>query len=75
VQFMETHKRKLGADHPDTLTSTNNLVYTYHAIGKTREAIDLIETCIQTRELKLGLDHPDTQSSISALDSGKGLLN
>ena len=29
VQVMETSKTKLGADHPDTLTSMANLASTY----------------------------------------------
>jgi hypothetical protein len=29
VQVIETSKTKLGADHPDTLTSMNNLAHTW----------------------------------------------
>jgi hypothetical protein len=29
VQVMETSKKKLGADHPDTLTSMANLASTF----------------------------------------------
>ncbi|KZL81689.1 kinesin light chain 3, partial [Colletotrichum incanum] len=33
VQVMETRKTKLGADHPDTLTSMANLASTYRNQG------------------------------------------
>jgi hypothetical protein len=29
LQVMETRKKKLGADYPDTLTSMNNLSFTW----------------------------------------------
>jgi hypothetical protein len=43
---METSKKKLGADHPDILTSINNLAFIWKGIGKEAEAIILIEECI-----------------------------
>ena len=33
VEVMETRKTKLGADHPDTPTSTNNLAFTWKAVN------------------------------------------
>ncbi|KZL83841.1 kinesin light chain 3 [Colletotrichum incanum] len=38
VQVMETRKTKLGADHPDTLTSMANLASTYRNQGRWEEA-------------------------------------
>ncbi|KAK3896330.1 kinesin light chain 3, partial [Staphylotrichum tortipilum] len=38
VQVMETSKSKLGADHPDTLTSMGNLASTYRNQGRWEEA-------------------------------------
>ena len=34
VQVMETRKTKLGADHPDTLTSMTSLAFTRKAQGR-----------------------------------------
>ncbi|EGZ77168.1 hypothetical protein NEUTE2DRAFT_48528, partial [Neurospora tetrasperma FGSC 2509] len=34
VQVMETRKAKLGADHPDTLSSMANLASTYRNQGR-----------------------------------------
>jgi hypothetical protein len=64
-----TRQTKLGADHPDTLTSMNNLAYTWNSMGKETEAIDLIQRCIRLSEIKLGVDHPYARSSVIALDS------
>jgi hypothetical protein len=69
VQVMEMSKMKLGADHPSTLTSMNNLAYTWNSMDKKTEAIDLMQTCVRLREMKLGVDHPHTRSSVLALDS------
>lgn len=33
MQVMETSKKKLGVDHPDTLTSMNNLSFTWKGTG------------------------------------------
>ncbi len=54
---------KLGPDHPDTLTSRNNLAVAYRAAGRTAEAIELHEATLKLCESKLGPDHPDTLAS------------
>jgi tetratricopeptide (TPR) repeat protein/tRNA A-37 threonylcarbamoyl transferase component Bud32 len=54
---------KLGPDHPDTLTSRNNLAGAYLAAGRTAEAIALFEGALKVWEAKLGPDHPDTLTS------------
>ncbi|MBU3060830.1 tetratricopeptide repeat protein [Nocardia sp. NEAU-G5] len=56
-------ERVLGGDHPDTLTSRNNLAYTYESAGRLDEAIALFERALTERERVLGSDHPDTLGS------------
>ena len=56
-------ERVLGADHPDTLTSRNNLAEAYRAAGRTAEAIALYERTLADRERVLGADHPNTLGS------------
>jgi tetratricopeptide (TPR) repeat protein len=56
-------ERVLGADHPDTLTSRNNLAYAYRSAGRLGEAIPLYEQTLADRERVLGADHPDTLTS------------
>jgi hypothetical protein len=55
--------RLLGPDHPDTLTSRDNLAAAYQAAGRTTEAITLYEQAFAARERTLGPDHPDTLTS------------
>ena len=38
-------ERVLGADHPDTLATRNNLALAYQVAGRTAEAITLHEQC------------------------------
>jgi hypothetical protein len=64
---IENRKKKLGADHPSTLTSINNLAFTWNGTGRKTEAIRLMEECIRSRKRVLGLDHPYTLSSCTTL--------
>ncbi len=50
----------LGVDHPDTLTTRNDLAVSYLAAGRTAEAITLHERTLADRERVLGVDHPYT---------------
>ena len=56
-------ERVLGADHPDTLTSRNNLAGAYRSAGDLGRAIPLYEQTLADRERVLGADHPDTLTS------------
>jgi hypothetical protein len=67
VQVMETRKKKLGADHPDTLTSVKNLAFTLKGTNRETEAVRLTEECVQSQKRVLRLDHPHTLSSCKAL--------
>ena len=55
--------RVLGADHPDTLTSRNNLACAYQAAGDLGRAIPLLEQALADGVRVLGADHPDTLAS------------
>ena len=68
VQVMETSKKKLGADHPSTLTSINNLAFTWKAQGRSVDADVLIRHCVQQRQRVLKASHPDLKSSLAALE-------
>ncbi|OCK99026.1 uncharacterized protein K441DRAFT_541722, partial [Cenococcum geophilum 1.58] len=43
VQVKDTSLRVLGAEHPDTLTSINNLAFTFKAQGLNKEVTSLIK--------------------------------
>ena len=47
VQVMETRKAKLGADHPDTLTSMANLAVTWNSQDRHEDALALMQDCIE----------------------------
>ena len=64
--MIETRKRVLGKEHPDTLTSMNNLAITWKEQGRNVKAIDLMGECIYLRTRILGADHPHTLSSSAA---------
>ena len=74
VQEMQTRKRVLGDEHPDTLTSMNNLAYTLQLQSRYKEALALIETCFHLRQQVLGEQHPDTQSSFKTLNGWRADL-
>ena len=62
-------KRKdvLGAEHPDTLTSMNNLAEVYRHQGRWKEAEKLHMQVMETRKIVLGAEHPNTLASINNL--------
>jgi tetratricopeptide (TPR) repeat protein len=66
----------LGSEHPDTLTSQNNLAAAYRSAGWLDDAHRLYERTLAARRRTLGDDHPDTFASHSGLayvlwDQGK----
>ena len=67
MRVMETNKRVLGKEHPNTLNSMANLAWTWKYQKRNDEALNLIKKCIQIREKSLGLDHPDTKSLLETL--------
>ncbi|MFC7533029.1 tetratricopeptide repeat protein [Actinoplanes sp. GCM10030250] len=62
-QVFLDRRRLLGYDHPETLTSRNNLAYAYQTAGRVDEAIKWYEQVFHARRRVLGADHPDTLSS------------
>ncbi|RYP11613.1 hypothetical protein DL767_011567 [Monosporascus sp. MG133] len=68
-RVMETYKRKLGADHPDTLANMANLASTYRSQGRWKEAEKLEVQVMESRKTKLGADHPDTLTIMANLAS------
>jgi tetratricopeptide (TPR) repeat protein len=57
----------LGAKHPDTASSLNNLAVLYKSQGKYAEAEPLYERALEIRERVLGAEHPDTTTSLNNL--------
>jgi Tetratricopeptide repeat len=61
-QTLADRQRVLGADHPDTLTSRNNLAGAYRAAGDLSRPIPLYEQALTDCERVLGLEHPITKT-------------
>ena len=59
-QVLADQERVLGPDHPDTLTTRNNLAVAYRSAGRFGEAIELYKWVLADQERVLGPDHPDT---------------
>jgi hypothetical protein len=57
----------LGQEHPDTLTSMNNLASTFWNQGRWKEAEELFVQVVETRKRVLGQEHPDTLISMNNL--------
>ncbi|RYO81839.1 hypothetical protein DL763_008436 [Monosporascus cannonballus] len=66
-QALQIIKKKLGGNHPDTLTSMNNLALTLQSRGKYEEAEQMHRQTFQLREEVLGRKHPDTLGSMNNL--------
>ncbi|MFD4347408.1 tetratricopeptide repeat protein, partial [Streptomyces coelicoflavus] len=60
---LTTYERLLGADHPDTLSSRNDLAYAYESAGDLGRAIPLYQQTLADRQRVLGADHPNTLTS------------
>jgi tetratricopeptide (TPR) repeat protein len=63
IRTLADSERVLGADHPQTLSSRNNLAGAYESAGRLAQAIELHERTLADRERVLGADHPDTLTS------------
>jgi len=64
---LQGREASLGATHPDTLTSVNNLAAVLKSQGKYAAAKDLYERALQGREASLGATHPNTLNSVNRL--------
>jgi tetratricopeptide (TPR) repeat protein len=64
---LEAREKVLGREHPDTLTSMNNLASVLNSQGKYEEAEAMNRQTLATREKVLGREHPDTLTSVYCL--------
>lgn len=60
MEVVEKSKEVLGAGHPDTLTSMNNLAHTYSRQGRWEEAEKVQAEVMEKSKQSLGERHPDT---------------
>ena len=67
TEVLEARERILGATHPVTLASVNNLAICFKARGQMKDAEALYRRALEAQERTLGADHPDTLRSINNL--------
>jgi Tetratricopeptide repeat len=63
VQVIDIRKKLLGEEHPDTLSSMENLASTYRNQGRWNDAEQLKDQVMDMRKKLLGeehQEHPDT---------------
>ncbi|KAJ7494830.1 hypothetical protein B0H11DRAFT_2003542 [Mycena galericulata] len=60
VAVVETRKKKLGEDHPDTLHSMSNVAATYGELGELHRAQVIYSIVLKKQKTLLGEDHPET---------------
>ena len=60
TELLPDQERVLGRDHPDTLTTRNNIAHWTGEVGDAREALRLFTELLPDQERVLGRDHPDT---------------
>ncbi len=63
------YRKKLGPDHPDTLTSMMGLANCYAALGRPDDAVKLHEETLALRKARLGPYHRATLTSMHNLAS------
>jgi hypothetical protein len=56
-------ERVLGAEHPDTLASRNNLANALYGLGEYQRSAALHQQTLGIRERVLGAEHPTTLGS------------
>jgi tetratricopeptide (TPR) repeat protein len=67
ARILESQRRVLGEEHPDTLGVMNNLAVTYVDAGKYDDAEQLYMKLVAAKARVLGQDHPSTLLSLNAL--------
>jgi hypothetical protein len=68
IQVLETRKRVLREEHPDTLLAMSNLAFTLKSQSRIQEAGPLLGRCCQIRKRISGPNHPDTESLLEILN-------
>jgi tetratricopeptide (TPR) repeat protein len=71
---LEMEEATLGRDHPNTLTTRNNIASWTGRVGDSREALRLFSELLPDMERVLGRNHPDTLTTRNNIASWTGEL-
>ena len=72
---MGIRKTKLGLDHPEMLTTMNNLAHTWKGQEKYKETLTLMQQCVNTFFCKLGPRYPNILTVLESYNSWKTEAN
>ena len=67
TDVLEARERTLGAEHPSTLISVNNLAICLQDMGQLKDAEALYRRALEAQERTLTAEHPDTLGAVSNL--------
>ena len=62
-QLLVMQKDVIGSDHPDTLSTMDNIGLTYWGLDRLTEALSMYSVCFTRRKAVLGENHPSTIST------------
>ncbi len=65
ARALAIREKVLGAEHPDTATSLNNMGALLQAMGELAEARPYYARALAIREKVLGAEHPATATSLN----------
>ena len=74
-RLLEDQVRVLGADHPDSLRTRNNLAYLLGRAGEVQEAVGQFGRLLQDQVRVLGPDHPDSRTARNNLAHWREMVN
>jgi hypothetical protein len=66
--LLPDQERVLGPDHPDVLSTRNNLAAWTADAGDVRGALEMFRALLPDQERVLGPDHPDVARTAHALE-------
>jgi hypothetical protein len=66
-RVLEGREKALGKEHPDTLTSVNNLAVVLQDQRKYKQAEEMNRRALEGREKVLEKEHPGTLTSVYSL--------
>ena len=70
-ELLDVQRRLLGPEHPDTLTTMNNLARSLGGQGKHPEAEQMLRELLDVRRRVLGLEHPNTLKTMGHLANSR----
>ena len=75
MKVYELRCKVFGEKHPATLTTLNNISYTYEQLGEYEKALEIEERVYESRKEVLGEDHPQTIKAKEKVERLRKIVN